>query len=174
MPLSPNEIIVGRIAGIFGLQGELKCDPSGAGRSLFTPRATFRADLSDHSSETVSLASVREHKKRLLVRITGVTSADAAQRYAGAQLFADRDRIVLQPGEFLDADLEGCELVDPSGKALGRVQRVEHYPSSDMVVVDGKLVPLVAQFITSIDVQAKCIHVDLPPGLLDDANAERA
>lgn len=174
MPSSPNEVTVGRIAGIFGIHGELKCDPSGAGRSLFSEQARFCAQLSDGTFEDITLLSVREHKNRFLIRVEGVTSADEAQRYAGAILFADRARIVLEPGEFLDADLQGCELVDPSGTLLGRVERIEHYPSSDMLVVSGKLVPMVSQFITSIDLDRKRIQADLPPGLLDDAKAERA
>jgi 16S rRNA processing protein RimM len=166
MPSIPNEVTAGRIAGLFGIHGELKCDPSGSGRSLFCAHAHFRAQLPGGASEEITLASVRDHKNRFLVRIEGVTTADEAQRYAGAMLFADRARIVLEPGEFLDADLEGCELVDPSGASLGRVERIEHYPSSDMLVVGGKLVPMVSQFITSIDLDRKRIQADLPPGLL--------
>lgn len=174
MPSNPNEVTVGRIAGLFGIHGELKCDASAAGRSLFSPQACFRAQQTNGTSDEVTLLSVREHKNRFLIRIAGVTSPDAAQAYVGAMLFADRDRIVLEPGEYLDADLEGCELFDSSGKRLGRVERIEHYPSSDMLVVDGQLVPMVSQFITSIDVERKEIRADLPPGLLDDADAERA
>ena len=170
MPSSPNEVTVGRIAGLFGIHGELKCDPSGAGRSLFHDQAHFRAQLSGGSSEEITVVSVREHKNRFLVRIQGVSTADEAQRYAGAMLFADRDRIVLEPGEFLDADLAGCELFAPSGALLGRVERIEHYPSSDMLVVRGKLVPMVSQFITSIDLDRRRIEADLPPGLLDEAS----
>ncbi|HZZ65861.1 MAG TPA: ribosome maturation factor RimM [Candidatus Baltobacteraceae bacterium] len=166
MPSNPNEVTAGRIAGLFGIHGELKCDPSGAGRPLFREQARFRAQLSGGVSEEITLVSVRDHKNRFLVRIEGVTTADEAQRYAGAILFADRARIVLEPGEFLDIDLEGCELVDPSGASLGRVERIEHYPSSDMLVVGGKLVPMVSQFITSIDLDRKRIQTDLPPGLL--------
>mgnify|MGYP001274491666 CR=1 FL=1 len=174
MPSTPsNELRVGRIAGVFGIQGELKCDPSSAGRTLFSRGARFRLELPDGTSRDVELRTVREHKNRLLIRLQGVESADAAQAYAGATFYAARERITLEPGEYLDDDLTGCELRDESGKVLGHVQRVEHYPSSDMLVVDGKLVPMVAAFIKSIDIAAKQIVVDLPPGLLDE-NAEQA
>lgn len=173
MPSSNNELPVGRIAGVFGIRGELKCDPTSAGRTLFSARAQLRAVLGDGSSQEVRLASVREHKGRLLIRLPGIETANDAQRYAGATLYADRGRIELQPGEYLDADLVGCELFDPSGKNLGAVTRIEHYPSSDMLVVRGQLVPMVGAFIKSIDVAAKRITVDLPTGLLD-GEAEEA
>lgn len=173
MPSSSNELPVGRIAGVFGIRGELKCDPTTAGRTLFSPRAELRLQHPDGTSQDVRLAGVREHKGRLLIRLPGVESANDAQTYVGATFFANRERIELEPGEYLDADLIGCTLFDASGKALGAVTRVEHYPSSDMLVVNGKLVPMVGAFIKSIDTQTKRIVVDLPAGLLDE-DAEEA
>ena len=173
MPSSTSELPVGRISGVFGIRGELKCDPTSAGRTLFLPRAQLRLALSHGESENVELAGVREHKGRLLIRLNGVESANDAQRYVGATFYADRDRIQLEAGEYLDADLTGCTLHDPRGNALGSVTAVEHYPSSDMLVVNGKLVPMVAEFIKSIDITSKQIEVSLPPGLIDD-NADEA
>lgn len=167
MPSSNNELPVGRIAGVFGIRGELKCDPTTAGRTLFSARAQFRAVLKDGTTENLRLTAVREHKGRLLIRLPGIESANDAERYAGATFYADRTRIELEPGEYLDADLVGCELFDRSGKNFGAVTRVEHYPSSDMLVVRGQLVPMVGAFIKSIDIAAKRIVVDLPAGLLD-------
>jgi len=173
MPSSSNELPVGRIAGIFGIRGELKCDPTSAGRMLFSAGAQLQLKLRDGSSREVELGSVREHKGRLLIRLHGVESPNDAERYVGGTFFAERERIELERGEYLDVDLVGCALADQSGRTLGTVTRVEHYPSSDMLVVNGKLVPMVAAFIKSIDMPAKRIIVDLPAGLLDD-NAEQA
>ncbi len=41
-----------------------------------------------------------------------------------------------------------------------------------MLVVDGKLVPLIQEFIQSIDLEAKSIVADLPPGMLDERSEE--
>ena len=168
-----SELPVGRIAGIFGIRGELKCDPTSAGRMLFSAGAHLRLQLRDGASRAVELGAVREHKGRLLIRLHGVESANDAEQYAGATFFAERDRIELGRGEYLDVDLAGCALVDETGRTLGTVTRVEHYPSSDMLIVNGKMVPMVAAFIKSIDTANKRIIVDLPAGLLDE-NAEEA
>ncbi len=162
-----DELPVGRVAGLFGIQGELKCDPTSAGRMLFEAGQNLRALLADGTARDVCLESVREHKGRLLVRFEGAVSCDDAEELAGATLYANRDRIVLQPDEYLDRDLIGCALYDATG-VVGTVERVDHYPGSDMLVVDGKLVPLVQPFITSIDIAAKRIEVELPAGLLAD------
>ncbi len=171
---SSNQLPVGRIAGLFGIRGELKCDPTSAGRTLFSAGERFHLCLSNGAWEDAEVTAVREHKGRLLIRLQGVLTATDGERYAGATFYADRERIELQSGEYLDVDLVGCMLYDPQGKPLGKVTAVEHYPSSDMLVVNGKLVPMVAAFMQSIDLADKRIVTDLPPGLLDDENADEA
>ncbi|HEV3153278.1 MAG TPA: ribosome maturation factor RimM [Candidatus Baltobacteraceae bacterium] len=169
-----NEIPVGRIAGVFGIHGELKCDPTSAGRTLFSAGEALRAQLADGSSHEVTLAALREHKGRLLIRLPGIDTANAAERFVGATLYADRDRIVLEPGEYLDRDLVGCDVFDTAGAGLGRVTRVEHYPSSDMLIVNGNMVPMIKQFVKTIDAEKRRIVVDVPPGLIDPSQAEEA
>ncbi|MBV8435275.1 MAG: 16S rRNA processing protein RimM [Candidatus Eremiobacteraeota bacterium] len=157
---------VGRIAGAFGIAGELKCDPTNAGRPLFSPGAELRCERGS-DAQMVRIASVRAHKGRLLLRIAGVEDADAAQAFNGAVLLAPRESIPLQAGEYFDDDLTGCAVVGADGKAYGTVDRVEHYPSSDMLVVGGRLVPMVAAIVREIDSQKKRIVIDPPAGLLD-------
>lgn len=113
------------------------------------------------------LARVRQHKGRLLVTFEGVTDADAAERFNGAVLYAPRERIPLHEGEFFDEDLVGCAVVGIDERPYGDVDRVEHYPASDMLVVRGHLVPMVAAIVRTIDTAAKRIVIDPPEGLFD-------
>lgn len=161
------EFPIGRIAGIFGVRGELKCDPSSAGRALFSPGASLRVELRGHS-ETVVVASVREHKGRLLLMLEGVLDATAAERYVGATFYAPREALDVGADEYLDVDLIGCEVRSAAGVDYGRVSGVEHYPASDMLILGTRMLPMVRAFIRSIDVEGKRIVVDVPPGLLDD------
>lgn len=113
------------------------------------------------------MRSVRSHGKRLLLRFDGVDDVDAAQAYTGATLLAAREEVEVAPGEFLDADLIGCEVFNLDGAAYGRVDGVEHYPASDMLSVNGRLIPMVSAIVRDIDVTARRIVVDPPQGLLD-------
>ena len=163
-----NELPVGRIAGLFGIRGELKCDPTSAGRAVFSPGAQLRLVLRDDEGETVTIESVREHKGRLLIALEEAPDATSAQRFIGATFFAPRALLDVEPGEFLDVDLVGCSVVGADGRVHGAVERIEHYPSSDMLVVNGRLLPMVRAFVKSIDVKKKEIVIDdLPAGLLD-------
>ena len=62
----------------------------------------------------------------------------------------------LGPGEWLAADLVGCEVV-----GLGPVARVVGGPSCDVLELrDGTLVPLVSDAVRSVDVATRRIEVD--------------
>ncbi len=166
-PQPSDELPVGRIAGLFGIRGELKCDPTHAGRMLFSTGETLRAAFADGTARSVCIESVREHKGRLLVRFAQIESAQEAERLIGATLLGQRVWIELAPNEYLDSDLVGCALHGASG-LLGRVESVEHYPASDMLIVRGKLVPLIEPFVKSVDIANKRIDVELPEGLLEE------
>ncbi len=89
-------------------------------------------------------------------------------------MYAPSSEVDLAPGEFLDQDLIGAIVVDEKDTLLGRVNDVEHFPSSDMLVLGKNRIPLVRAFILSIDTRAKRIVVRVPLGLLDDASMEEA
>ncbi len=161
------ELPIGRIAGLFGIRGELKCDPTSAGRAVFLAGARLRLEH-DGGSDVVTIESVREHKGRLLIALEEAPDATSAQPFVGATFFAPRDVLDVEPGEFLDVDLVGCSVIGADGRAYGAVERIEHYPSSDMLVINGRLLPMVRAFVKSIDVKKKEIVIDdLPTGLLD-------
>ena len=122
----------------------------------------------------LTIRTLRHHQGRPLAAFDGVDDATAAEALVGATLTVDRGDVVLHEGEYLDDDLVGCALVDPSGAALGDVVAVEHYPAQDVLLVGPRraMVPLVRAFVRRVDVGTKRIVVELPPGLLDDAQAE--
>ncbi len=148
------------------MRGELKCDPTPAGQALFTPGAEFGYRLGA-TEASLTLAAVRPHKGRLLVRVRGVDDAESAARYIGAVLYADRARLDVGPGEYLDADLIGARVVSLADDDLGRVDEVLHYPASDLLVVDGKMIPMVRAIVREIDLKGGRVVIDPPPGLLD-------
>jgi 16S rRNA processing protein RimM len=160
------DTVVGRVAGVFGVLGELKCDPTSAGRAVFSTGAELLCVRGDES-HNVTLVSVRPHKNRLLIRLAGIENADDATRYVGALLSTLRANIPLEEHEYLDDDLAGCAVYGIDGASYGTVERVEHYPSSDMLVVGGQMIPMVRRIVTAIDLSQRRIVVDPPKGLLD-------
>jgi 16S rRNA processing protein RimM len=100
-------------------------------------------------------------------RFEGVEDADVAQAYAGALLYAPRAAIALETGEYLEDDLVGCAVLGTNDTPYGTVERVEHYPASDMLIVAGRMVPMVAAIVVEIDLDAGRIVIDPPAGLFE-------
>ncbi|HXM07456.1 MAG TPA: PRC-barrel domain-containing protein, partial [Candidatus Acidoferrum sp.] len=69
--------------------------------------------------------------------------------------------------EYLDSDLVGCEVFDAGGRRYGVVDSVAHYPASDMLIVAGVMVPMVSEFIGSIDIAARRVVISPPAGLFE-------
>jgi 16S rRNA processing protein RimM len=177
----PNEANAGRVVGVFGLRGELKIAASRIGEDALAPGLSLRATLPDGSSRALRVRAMRLHQGRPLLSFDGVDDATAAEALVGATLAVDRGAVELGEGEYFDDDLAGCVLVDPNGAEIADVLAVEHYPAQDVLIVAPRgarekraMVPLVRAFVKAIDVRAKRISVELPPGLLDSGEAEEA
>ena len=114
---------------------------------------------------------MRSHKGRLLVRLKQAPDITLAEKFTGAQLFAERNRVdaLLEEDEILDVDLIGTILYDRQERILGTVIDVEHYPSSAMLVVGAKrvLVPFVKAYVVEFDRTARRMVLDVPAGLFD-------
>ena len=139
--------------------------------------------MADGGSRAVRVRSLRRHQGRPLIAFEGVDDATAAQAFAGATLMIGRADVELAAGEYFDDDLAGCALVDAHGETLGEVVGVEHYPAQDVLLVAPRnaragapraMVPLVGAFVKAVDVGAKRIRVELPPGLIDLREADEA
>jgi 16S rRNA processing protein RimM len=159
-------VVVGRLTGVFGIRGELKCRPTELGRDAFVAGETFACGA-EPGARTLRCRSARRHHERLLVAFEGIETPEAARELAGIDLYAERE-IALEADEYLDADLIGLRMLDEAGRELGRISGVEHFPAQDCVIVEpGRgLVPLVKAYVRRIDLHAGTIVVDLPEGML--------
>jgi len=161
---------------VFGLRGELKLDASRIGEDALRAGLAGTLRFADGAVREVTIAAVRRHQGRPLIRIAGIDDATAGEALVGAQLTIARADAPLAAGEYFDADLIGCRLVDETGSERGVVVDVLHYPNQDLLAIGAgrTLLPLVAAFIAGVDVARKEIRVTVPAGLLDPAAADEA
>jgi 16S rRNA processing protein RimM len=110
------------------------------------------------------------HNGVLIFKFRGVDTIADAERLSGAEVRVPlAERTPLEPGEYFESDLVGCEVVDRrSGESLGRVTRWDDGGSSGLLVVEEDLlIPFARSICVEIDPVAKRIAVDLPEGLKD-------
>jgi 16S rRNA processing protein RimM len=110
------------------------------------------------------------HQGTLVFKFRGIDTISDAERLYGAEVRVPMEqRIALEPGEFFQSDLIGCEVVDRrSGQSVGRVSAWQDGGGSGLLVVgDGLLIPFVRAICVEIDPAARRIAVELPEGLKD-------
>ena len=118
--------------------------------------------------------AVREHSGRLLVRLSGVASRDAADALRGTLFLVDVAELppIDDPDEFYDHQLEGLTVRTVGGEVVGVVAEVLHTPAGELLAVkrDGGaevLVPFVEAIVTSVALDDGIVEIDPPDGLLE-------
>jgi 16S rRNA processing protein RimM len=162
----PRLLLVGHVGRPHGVAGEVYVVPISDDPNRFSPGAR----LLHEGAGPLVIVSSRGQGERLLVRFEGVDTRSAAEGLRGALFVEESDLRVLEPGEYWHHELAGCEVRDPTGSPLGRVERVVPGPAQDLLEVETpggrRLVPLVKEIVVEVDVAARRVVVDAPPGLL--------
>ena len=160
-------ILLGRIAGVFGVRGELKIESWTDPREAifrYQPWTLVRGDA------VSALAGVRGrvHGPGLVATVPGVDDRDAAQQMTGFEISVPRSALPPpKPGEYYWVDLEGLAVATVEGVALGTVSHLFDTGANPVMVVHGdreRLIPFVPpQYVTSVDFDARRIVVDWDP-----------
>jgi 16S rRNA processing protein RimM len=122
----------------------------------------------------LTLESLRWHQGRVIAQFEGVHDRNVAEALRGVLLQIDSGSVAApdDPDEFHDHQLVGLSVVSVGGDVLGEVDRIDHAPSSDLIVLKKAgggtaLIPFVSQMVPTVDLAAGRVLVDLPEGLLD-------
>jgi 16S rRNA processing protein RimM len=110
------------------------------------------------------------HDATLIFKFHGIDSISDAETLARAEVRVPAaERTPLDPGEFFDSDLIGCEVIDRrTGRSLGRVTALEDSGGCGLLAVGPHLlIPFARSFCVHIDPAAQRIEVELPEGLED-------
>jgi 16S rRNA processing protein RimM len=122
----------------------------------------------------LTLESLRWHQDKIIAQFEGIRDRDVAEALRGVLLQVDSAGLTPpdDPEEFHDHQLIGLTVVSVEGAELGTVERIDHAPAADLIVlakVDGRsaLIPFVSQIVPTVDLASGLVVVDLPEGLLD-------
>lgn len=172
---------VGRMTKPHGLKGGLKLELYTDNPELrFVPDAVFHLQVPSDSpwfNKTVTLQELRWFNNRPVGFFKEILTRTAAESIVRAILWIDEAAVAAgqEDDAWYDHDLVGLEVREGS-VVLGTVERVEHLPAQDLLVVATKtgtvMVPLVQQIVPEVNVAAGYILVTPPEGLFNDAEAE--
>ncbi|MDG4779686.1 ribosome maturation factor RimM [Micromonospora sp. WMMD961] len=183
------QLVVGRIGKPHGVRGEVTVEVrTDEPEARFAPGAVLRTEPGAVPSPVpangpgvlfrvpaeLTIEESRFHQGRMLVAFEGILDRDAAEALRGTLLVVDSADVAPpdDPEEFHDHQLVGLAVVTPAGERLGEVARIDHAPSSDLLVLrrpEGRtaLIPFVRAIVPEVDLAGGRVIVDPPAGLLD-------
>jgi len=160
-------IAVGRVTHAHGIKGELAVLPLSQVEARFEPGSRLLVEGTDRS---LTVASARPHRHRLLVIFDEVSSRDEAEGLQGRYLMIAASQVPSLPeGEFWPHQLIGARVETEEGRSLGRIREVIHTAANDVWAVEGNqgevLVPALRDVVRSVDLEASRVVVRELPGL---------
>jgi 16S rRNA processing protein RimM len=126
-------ILVGRVAGAFGVRGEVRITAFTAEPlALLDYRTLTRED----GSPGLTLSSGRAAKGGIVARAAEVETREQAEALRGLRLYIPRD-VFPEPeeDEFYVTDLIGLSVETPAGEPLGRVKAVQDFGAGDLLEI---------------------------------------
>lgn len=166
-----TQVTVGVIGRAHGIKGDATIDvrTDEVGRR-FQPGVRLRTD----SGKQLMLERVKWHQGRLLVAFEGHSDRTAVEQLRGEVLNADvpADETPSEPGEYFDRQLVGLAVLEHTGRRVGLVTQVEHYPAQDMLLVDVdgeiRMVPFVSDLVPEVNLAEGYLRLAPVEGLLED------
>jgi 16S rRNA processing protein RimM len=159
-------VTIGRIVKPQGRRGEVLTEPLTDRHDRFaTLRRAYVAGPG--GAREIGIASCWPHKGRFVLKIDGVDTIDEAEAYRGLEIRIGEEELAALPeGSYYHHQILGLRVEDPSGRPLGRAERLLETGAGAPVLVVGKgaeetLIPLAADFV-EVDLEGGRIVATLP------------
>ena len=167
--MSESRIIIGKIIGLYGIQGWIKVYSYTRPRKAILKYSPWWIDLSGNWNAR-ELVEGRSHGKGVVAHLADCPNRDRANELLGAQIALERCQLPpLKAGEYYWAQLEGLNVVDTEGRDLGTVSHLIETGANDVMVVCGAatvgeirehLIPVTSSVIREIRLDVGLIRVD--------------
>lgn len=161
--VADDVVILGRISGIYGVQGWVKVYSETRVREDILGYDRWLVRRPGGWQET-KLIDGRMQGEGVIARLEGVNDRDAARGLIGAEIAVQRRELPpAESGEYYWSDLEGLKVVNLDGVELGTVSHLFATGANDVLVVVGereRLIPFTRGAVKEVDLQARTLRVD--------------
>ncbi len=168
-------LIIGKVVGAQGLQGEIRINPMSDFPERFTKPGKRWVKQANKEPTEVELIRGRQlpGKSIYIIRLAGIKSRDSAEAFIGLELLVPKDsRPNLSENEFHLLDLVGLKAkLNRNDSAIGEVKNLVK-AGNDLLEIDleeGRkvLVPFVKEIVPEVNLKEGWLLLDPPPGLLE-------
>ena len=158
-------MILGRVNGVFGIRGEVRLFLYNPQSDLLVRGADVVLRTADKQRRAVRLTSRPGAGKRILGRISGVTTPEAARDLMGADILYPKSQLPqLEDDTYYHHELMGLPVRTASGEPLGHIREIITSGDVDLWVVRSPgseaYIPAVADEIISVTPGVEVVVVD--------------
>ncbi|SDN27252.1 ribosome maturation factor RimM [Alkalicoccus daliensis] len=168
---------VGKIVNTHGIRGEVRVISRTDFPELrFAEGSKLTVFQEGKSSETVIVASWRQHKQFDLLTFEKVENVNEAEKFKGSLLKIHRDQLhenELETGEYYFHEIVGLTVFTDQGEKIGTVKEILTPGANDVWVIhaeDSKkevLIPYIEEVVKEIDLKENKVIITPMEGLLD-------
>ena len=166
MVTKENEVIVGHIAGPWGLRGDIKVHPLTDIPSRFSPGSILHL-----GAQSVSVERARSSKNILIIKLDIANDRTEAEAIRGLTLTIPRHEINSQPnGVYYHFQIIGIGVWNDRDEYLGRVNEIIPTGNNDVYVINDDerkdmLIPAIKSVILDVNIQNNRMLVRIPEDL---------
>lgn len=163
-------IIVGKLAGLFGVQGWFKVishtRPKDSIKKYKAWQIRPSGSAENMSWQNKQVVSLKPQGKGLVAKLEGIADRTDAEKYVGWEIAIHEQQLAnLQKNEYYWRDLIGLRVINHEQQDFGVVDHLIETGANDVLVVKGqkeeRLIPYVIdQYVKDIDLEAGIIHVE--------------
>lgn len=164
-----RRILMGRIVGLYGVQGWLKIESWAEPRMRIFDYQPWLLGTAPGQETQVAGVKGRTQGKGLVAQMPGIEDREQAAKWIGSDIHVTREQLPpAAENEFYWVDLEGIEVATTEGVMLGRVSHLFATGANDVVVVRDesreRLIPFIqGSYVRSVDLAARRMVVDWDP-----------
>ncbi len=170
---------IGEVVGVHGLGGKLKVRSYAESIETFAPGINIGLKTSGVDDQVwYDIVASSNHKKGILLSLTGVEDIDFAESLKGKEIVIKREDLPeLEENDYFWQDLIGLEVFDNKRGLLGRIDNIFQTGANDVLVVipdtsrgknrdkDEVLVPAIKSVIKNVNIKEGTMEIELPKGL---------
>ena len=161
---APGIVKLGRVVGLFGVQGWVKVFSYTEPREAILDYADWLLGTGD-DTRRVTLENGRRQGKAVLAKLAGCDDRDAAEDLLGLDIAVPRTELpVLEGDRFYWTDLLGLTVEHKDGRRLGVICEMLETGAHDVMRVEGeqeRLIPFVTgQVVKEVNLDSGVVRVD--------------
>ncbi len=162
-----HPVIVGQVAGVFGIKGWLKIRSETEPLTNILQYSPWYLKI-NQQWQRFEVQTGQPHGKGLIAQLKGCSDRNRAEELVRAEIAVDSGQLPeLGENEYYWSDLIGLTVQNQQGQTLGTIARMLPTGANDVLVVEGQgpqlLIPYVLDYyVLEIDLEQKTMRVDWP------------